>query len=113
MYDMLPFLNTTSKTPEEQVGEITSYLMQFKETLEFILTNIGIDNLSDDLVNKLNILGADIEKTNTVKEEELQQVSSKMLTVSDVINSDAFKAALTNEYKFTVNFETGNLEYTR
>lgn len=87
--------------------------MQFKETLEFILTNIGIDNLSDDLVNKLNILGADIEKTNTVKEEELQQVSSKMLTVSDVINSEAFKAALTNEYTFTVNFETGNLEYTR
>ena len=113
MYDMLPFPNQTEKDAEGQVKELFNYLIQFKEILEFILTNIGIDNLSDDLVNKLNSLGADIEKTNEVKEEELQQVSSKMLTVSDVINSEAFKAALTNEYQFTINFDTGNLEYTK
>jgi predicted nucleic acid-binding protein len=93
--------------------EMINFLIQFKETLEFILANIGIDNLSDELVNKLNSLGAEIEKTNEVKEEEMQQVSNKMLTVSDVINSEAFKSALTNEYQFTVNFDTGNLEYTR
>ncbi|MBO7240228.1 MAG: hypothetical protein J6V23_07080 [Bacteroidaceae bacterium] len=110
---MLPFPNQTEKTVEGQVKEIHDFLIQFKETLEFILTNIGIDNLSEELVKKLNSLGADIEKNNEIKGEEIQQVSSKMLTVSDVINSEAFKAALTNEYQFTVNFETGNLEYTR
>ena len=113
MYDMLPFPNITSKSAEEQVVEIRNYLIQFKESLEFILTSIGTENLSPELVSLLNSLGAEIENNNKNKDEELQQFSSKVLTVSDVINSDAFKAALTNEYEFTVNFENGNLEYTR
>lgn len=113
MYDMLPFPNITSKSAEEQVGELKNYLIQFKESLEFILTSIGIENLSPELVSLLNSLGAEIENNNKNNEEGLQQFSSKILTVSDVINSDAFKAALTNEYKFAVNFENGNLEYTR
>lgn len=113
MYDMLPFPNITSKTTEGQVAEINSYLIQFKETLEFILSSIGIENLSAELVALLNSLGAEIKKTNKDKDEELQQVSNKTLTVSDVINSDDFKKALESDYKFTVNFDTGNLEYTR
>jgi hypothetical protein len=113
MYDMLPFPNITSKTAEEQVAEINNYLIQFKESLEFILSSIGIENLSAELVALLKSLGAEIEKTNKNKDEELNQVSNKMLTVSDVINSDAFKKALETSYTFTVNFETGNLEYTR
>ena len=113
MYDMLPFPNITSKTAEEQVAEINNYLIQFKESLEFILTSIGIENLSAELVSLLNSLGAEIEKTNKSKEEELNQVSNKMITISDVINSEAFKKALESDYSFTVNFETGNLEYTR
>ena len=43
MYDMLPFPNITSKTAEEQVAEINNYLIQFKESLEFILTSIAKD----------------------------------------------------------------------
>ena len=96
MYDMLPFPNITAATPEEQVAQINNYLIQFKETLEFILTNISTDNLSQDLVNKLNTLGADIEKSIEDRDYQLQQVSNKSLTVSDVINSNAFEIALEN-----------------
>lgn len=114
MFDMLPFPHiNTSKKPEEQLVDLNHYLIQFKETLEFILTNITFDNLSQDMIDKLNSLGAAIEKSNTSQEEQIQQVSQKTLTVSDIINSDAFNEALTKEYTFTVNFDTGNLEYTR
>lgn len=113
MYDMLPFPRINGKTSEEQIAEINHYLIQFKETLEFILTNISTDNLSNELINHLNALGAEIEKRTTDTEEQMQQVSNKTLTVSDVINSEAFKMALDKEYEFTINFDTGNLEYTK
>lgn len=153
MYDMLPFPNFIGKTTEEQVSQITNYLIQFKETLEFILTNISTDNLSQDLVNQLNTLGADIQKSVDDREEEIQQMSNKTLSVSDVLNSSAFKAAVPQQYlvsatqiqtseedgginlyvikdkngtvetftvrngqtpnvEFSVNFDTGHLEYT-
>lgn len=94
MYDMLPFPNVTGKTTEEQVAQINNYLIQFKETLEFILTNISAENLSQDLVEKLNTLGADIEKSIEDRDDQIQQVSNKTISVFDVINSPAFKMAL-------------------
>ena len=157
MYDMLPFPNITAKGAEEQVAQINNYLIQFKETLEFILTNISTENLSQDLITKLNDLGADIVKSNEDRDEQIQQMSNKTLTVSDVINSIAFNTALetvkpkqylvsaeqiqvseepdginiyaiqdssgtvkklqvkngsTPTVNFSVNFATGNLEYT-
>ena len=115
MYDMLPFPNITATTAEEQASQINNYLIQFKETLEFILTNISTDNLSPALVEKLNSLGAEIEKTTEETTEQIQQVSSKAITVSDVINSDAFRAELENatpDVTFSVNFNTGTLDYT-
>ena len=157
MYDILPFPNIVSKNPEEQIAEINNYLIQLKETLEFILTDISIDNLSQGLVEKLNSLGADIEKTNVDRDDQIQQLSNKTLTVSDVINSIAFKTALegtapkqylisaeqlqvsnepnginiyvikdssgevksfqvkngsTPKVNFSIDFNTGNLEYT-
>ena len=157
MYDLLPFPNITSSDVDGLVGQVNNYLIQFKETLEFILTNISTENLSDDLVLKLNDLGAEIEKSNEEREEQLNQVSNKAISVSDVINSNAFKQALggatpekylvsaeqiqtsdepeginiyaiedsSGEIKnfivkngsipnveFTVNFDTGHLEYT-
>lgn len=115
MYDMLPFPSVTAKTPEEQVGELTNYLIQFKETLEFILANISVENLSQELIQKLNDLGADVEKNAEERDEQLSQIANKSLTVSDVINSEGFKTSVQSEIskiKFTVNTETGNLEYT-
>ena len=161
MYDMLPFPNINAKDTEEQVAQINNYLIQFKETLEFILSNISIDNLSQDLISKLNTMGADIQKSIEDRDDHLQQISNiksnNGLTVSDVINSAAFGEALKKagptEYlvsaeqtqtsdepgginlyaiknesgtietftvkngktpivEFSVNFGTGNLEYT-
>ena len=153
MYDILPFPNINATNINDLVGQTNNYLIQFKETLEFALMNISVDNLSQELVERLNALGADIQKNNEDMEDQLQQVSNKSLTVSDVINSEVFKAALPQEYlvsaeqiqtsnepnginiyaiedksgeiksfvvrngktpnvNFTVNFETGNLEYT-
>lgn len=113
MVDMLPFPRTNGRTAEEKISEINSYLIQFKETLEFILTNISMENLSDELIKILNDMGAEIEKSTIDTEEQMQQVSNKSLSVSDVINSDLFKAAIVNSVEFTVNFDTGHLEYTR
>ena len=114
MVDILPFPRIMGNTPEKQINELTNYLIQFKETLEFALMNISTDNLSADLVEKLNSLGADIEKSNKNREEEIAQVSTKTLTVSDVCNSDIFKSSVKKEISsitFNVNHETGHLEY--
>lgn len=94
MYDMLPFPNITATDTKEQVVQINNYLIQFKETLEFILTNISVDNLSQDLINKINSLGAEVQKTQSDRDEELQQVTHKILTASDVVNSSAYQADL-------------------
>jgi hypothetical protein len=91
MYDMLPFPNITATDTKEQVAQINNYLIQFKETLEFILTNISADNLSADLIAKLNSLGSDIQKENVERGEEMQQVSGRIITASDVVNSAVYQ----------------------
>lgn len=96
MYDILPFPNIVTGSAEEQTAQINNYLIQLKETLEFILTNISVENLSQDLITKLNTLGADIYKSNVEREDQLNQIANNTLSISDVINSQAFKAALDN-----------------
>lgn len=117
MVDMFPFPRINGNAPEkEQISELISYLIQFKETLEFALMNISDENLSADLVKKLNALGADIQQNKKDREDEVAQVTSKALTVYDVINSELFKEAILEAQgyytEFQVNFETGELEYT-
>lgn len=75
MIDLLPFPRITGDTPEKQISELVHYLVQFKETLEFAIMNISIDNLSPDLVNKLNELETAIKQSNEEKESELAQIS--------------------------------------
>lgn len=94
MYDMLPFPNINANNIEELTFQTNNYLIQFKETLEFILTNIGEDNLSPDLIAMLNSLGAEVEKTIEDTDDQFQQVAGKTITVADVINSTAFEEAL-------------------
>lgn len=118
MFDILPFPNITGKTTEEQSWQINNYLSQLKEQLEFLLTDIGEENLSDDLRSTLNNLGADIKQKDEERNAQIQQVSNKTLTVSDVVNSASFKASITGEVEgqvsgltFSVDYETGNLLY--
>lgn len=93
-FDMLPFPHITATKPEEQVSQINNYLIQFKETLEFILTNISYENLSPEFNAMLTELGADIKAKTEEQSDQIQQVASKSLTISDVINSAPFKSAL-------------------
>ena len=115
MIDMLPFPRISGKTSEEQISELFNYLIQFKETLEFALMNITAENLSPDLINQLNELGANIQNNKDERESALAQITqNQTLTVFDVLNSEAFKASVQNEIKritFNVNFDTGHLEY--
>lgn len=117
MYDVLPFPRVIATTPEEQIKELLNYLIQFKETLEFALTNITTESLSPELINKLNELGANIEQNKVERENEIAQISNgsaTTVTVFDVINSPAFTKAVNDEVSnvtFTVNFENGCLEY--
>lgn len=115
MMDMFPFPSVKGNTPEEQISELLNYLVQFKETLEFTLMNISVENLSSDLVNRLNDLGANIQSNSAERESELAQITQKQtLSVFDVLNSDAFKLSVQNEIQginFSVNFDTGHLEY--
>jgi hypothetical protein len=109
MFDMFEYPTITSTNPSDQIRELQNYLVQFKETLEFILTNISTDNLSPELVAKLNDLGANIESNKAENEDMVQQITNRSITVSDVINSPLFKEA--TEVTLSVNYETGNLEY--
>ena len=116
MVDMFPFPGVTEGKPEKQIAEIVNYLIQFKEILEFALMNISTENLSPDLVNKLNELGADIAKSNEDRENELTQVSNNSITISDVCESNLVKSTIVDEIEknvtINVNYETGHLEYT-
>jgi hypothetical protein len=114
MVDTFPFPRITGDTPEKQIAELCDYLIQFKETLEFTLMNISTENLSPDLISKLNELGADIERSKANREDELTQISVKTLTVSDVCNSHVFEASVDSRISnitFSVDFATGNLKY--
>lgn len=97
-YDILPYPNITAKDPEDQLTQINNYLIQLKESLEFVLTNISADNLSPDLVQKLNDLGSDIKTTAQEQDDQIQNIAHKSLTVSDVINSEAFKTVMKSVY---------------
>ena len=99
MFDVLPFPRIMGDTPEKQINEILSYLIQFKETLEFALDNITEENLSPDLVALINGLGANVSGNSTDKEAEFAQLKD---TVRNEIS----------RLKFSVNFDTGCLEYT-
>ena len=112
---MLPFPNMNASSTEEQVAQIYTYLIQLKEALEFALANISSDNLSQELINRFEALGEDVKNNAEERNDQIQQIANAVpITISDVINSLVFKSAVKNELsniKFTVNFDTGNLEY--
>lgn len=115
MVDMFPFPRIDGNTPAKQISELVSYLIQFKEALEFALMNISGENLSADLVKKLNELGADIKRSNETRGDEITQLSAKALTIADVCDSEMLRQTIENQIadlEFAVNFETGELEYT-
>ena len=69
MCDILPFPETTEKEPEKQIEELVSYLISFKESLEFALSGI---------------------------EDRITKLSSMSITVEDVVASSLFTEAVDN-----------------
>ena len=113
MFDVLPFPNITATDTKEQVAQISSYLIQLKEELEFILTGIGVENLSEELRSQLQSLGAKIENQKEEQDDMVQQIVHKTLTVSDVLNSSAFEEYMDSRTPtFSIDFTTGELLYT-
>lgn len=114
MNDMLEFPNITALDTAGQIQQIRSYLIQLKEQLEFILTNIGSDNLSVALRQQLNKLGADIRTTQTETSNSVQRVESavskQVLTVSDVINSTQYQASIQGVKDAVAIGENGSLK---
>lgn len=94
MRDLLPFPLLRGKLPETQIEELVTYLVQLKEELEFILSNISEDNLSEGLKKRLNSFGKSIGANTTKSEDELLQVTSKILSVRDIVGTDVFKEAV-------------------
>jgi hypothetical protein len=93
MYDILPFPQITATDAKEQVAQINNYLIQLKESLEFILTNISADNLSPELVKELRSIGAEVKTTQEEQMDATQQIAQKIITVPDVVHSQIFKDA--------------------
>lgn len=77
MIDMFPYLKISRNTPEEQIKDIEEYLIHFKESLEFAITNISTENLSAELQKRLSKIEADIEKSNANIEDEIAQIAKK------------------------------------
>ena len=77
MFDILPFPRISGSTPEEQIPEIIKYLNQFKESLEFMLMNIGTENLSPELKTRLSEIEKSITDNRIDIEEEIAQISNK------------------------------------
>lgn len=94
MRDLLPFPMLRATTPEARIAELEAYLVRLKEELEFILSNISEDNLSEGLKKRLNSLGESIGANTTKSEDELLQVTSKILSVRDIVGTDVFKEAV-------------------
>lgn len=113
MYEVLPYPNIKGQNLDDLKIEVNDYLIQLRETLEFILGDIGLDNLSQEVLAKLD--ETQPSTSSAIIEDEFQQVASKTLSVSDVVNSALFKSAVKSEIariEFSINFDTGNLEYT-
>lgn len=93
---MLPILSLTGSTIGEQVRQIELFLYQLRESLEFELSDIDTGNLSPALRGELEKLGVSIEETKKTAEESQERsgtTANRMITISDVINSELYKAS--------------------
>lgn len=97
MFSELPMLTTHGETSEEKVAEIENYLYMLREALEMELSNIDTDNLSDDLIRRLEGLGVDISLQEKKTQDYIQQISQRTLSVRDVVESKMFADKLQEE----------------
>ncbi len=118
MNELLPSPHITALNDKEQIQQMRSYLFQLKESLEFILTNIGTENLSDTLLKDLKNMGMSIAEVQS--DVDMRQkttvglINESNLTVSDVINSALFAAEIqeVKDYADSVAGTVGEHDHT-
>ncbi|MBR2408916.1 MAG: hypothetical protein IKB07_08170 [Lachnospiraceae bacterium] len=97
MEHLIPYPNFRAADERSKVRQIEDYLYQLRETLELALTDIGPMNFSAAFRMELSNLGMEMQSVQTNAEESQQRVekvSTSQLTVSDVLNSEAYKESL-------------------
>lgn len=87
MFEFLPHPDIKAKNLEDLTMQTNDYLFRLKESLEFMLMSIDIENLSPEFRSKLDAIGVEIQTANDIREDGMAQMASNALTVEDVINS--------------------------
>lgn len=90
----IPFPNVGGNNDTERIEQIVAYLLQLRDELDFILSNITLDNLSKEVLEKIESVNQNIKKTEETQEDQIQQVLNSVLKVDDVLNSKQFKNVL-------------------
>ena len=96
---------------KQKVNAIERFVVALWEDVESALSNIGSDNLSSELYEKLIALGVDINRNKTEIEENTQGGKQGEVDIMSIVTSALFKNAVKGLLNFRVNFETGELEY--
>lgn len=97
MEHLIPYPNFRAVDERNKVKQMEDYLYQLRETLELALTDIGPANFSAAFRMELQNIGMEMQNVQTNTEESQQRVervSGAQITVSDVLNSEAYKASI-------------------
>ncbi len=113
MFDILPFPNITATDAKERTTQIVEYLFQFREELEFLLTNITTENLSPELRSRIASYKTTDEVFTDAQNEQLKQMAGHGgASVSDVMNSSAFLGYASDTTKYIDQSEADAKKYT-
>ena len=97
MEHLIPYPNFRAADERNKIKQMEDYLYQLREALELSLTDIGPMNFSAAFRLELERIGMEMENVQTNAEESQQrveQVSGAQITVSDVLNSEAYKKSI-------------------
>ena len=94
MLNLLPFPNINGNNDTEKIEQIIAYLMQLKEEVEYSLTHITLDDLTEEVKNKIESVNQNIKETESTQEEQIQQLLNSVLKVDDVLASNKFNDVL-------------------
>lgn len=97
MEHLIPYPNFRAADERNKIKQMEDYLYQLREALELSLTDIGPMNFSAAFRLELERIGMEMQNVQTDAEENhqrVEQVSGSQITVSDVLNSEAYKKSI-------------------
>lgn len=90
----LPYPSILEGDNENQIQIIYRYLIQLHDALEFEISNISSENLSDSLTLHLETIQALIKATSETADNAQIIAQQRGVTIEEVVSSSLFKAAL-------------------